>query len=90
MHMNGDDLMHMNDYQAIGGTKEQEYRRSAELLMEIIKGEVPGSNMFGLFMAIAFLADAGYSNKDLHALLPHLQKVPGALIKKTSESQVLA
>lgn len=49
----------------IGGTKQSEYKRTAELFTEICKDKTP-------YFAIAFLYDSGYNNADLKEIMKHL------------------
>lgn len=46
-------------------TKEQEYKRTIEMIPEIFERE--GKN--GTYFVLAFLYDSGYTNKDLKAMM---------------------
>lgn len=56
----------------IGGTREGELARSAELVVKLAKKQ-------GVFLAIAFLYDIGYTRDDIAELLPILQQEKGAI-----------
>jgi hypothetical protein len=51
--------------QQLGGTKKQEYIRSAELFAEICKTQSP-------YLALAFLLDSQYNNSDLKEILKYM------------------
>ena len=55
-----------------GGTRKGELARSAELVVELAKEQ-------GVFFAIAFLFDIGYTRADIAELLPYLQREKGAI-----------
>lgn len=55
-----------------GGTKKGELARSAELVVEVAREQ-------GVFLAIAFLYDIGYTRDDIGELLPILQQEKGAI-----------
>lgn len=61
-----------------GGTFESELSRSAEMLVEIAERD-------GVYFAIAFIHDLGYTHEDLKKLLPILQNTRGAI--KSKENQ---
>ena len=50
-----------------GGTKEQEYLRTIDLLDTIYKEQ-------GLYFVLAFLWDSGYSRKDIHEMMKLLER----------------
>jgi len=56
----------------IGGTLEQELRRTAQMVVELAKGQ-------GVFFAIALLNDSSYGNDRLSKLIPILQETPEAI-----------
>jgi len=56
------------------GTFEGELYRTAEMLVEIAEKD-------GVYFAIAFIHDLGYTHEDLKKLLPILQSTSGAIKK---------
>lgn len=60
-----------SEYESLTGlkayTKEQEYKRTAQLFKEIL--QKPN----GSYFAIAFLYDSGYQNKDLKEIMKYLE-----------------
>ena len=55
-----------------GGTREGELARAAEVVVKLAKKQ-------GVFFAIAFLFDIGYTRADIAELLPILQREKGAI-----------
>ena len=53
-------------------TRKRELARSAELVVELAREQ-------GVFFAIAFLFDIGYTRADIAELLPILQQEKGAI-----------
>lgn len=53
-----------------GGTKEGEFKRSAELIVELTKEK-------GVYYAIAFLYDIEYTREDISRVLGYLEKESG-------------
>ena len=49
-----------------GGSKQAEYKRSAELFVEICKTKSP-------YLAMAFLLDSQYNNSDLKEILKYIK-----------------
>lgn len=58
----------------LGGSLEDELRRTAEVLVTIAETQ-------GVFFAVAFLYDAGYDQERINRLLPILQVTPGSVKK---------
>ena len=54
------------------GTRARELARSAEVVVEVAREQ-------GVFFAIAFLFDIGYTRADIAELLPYLQEEKGAI-----------
>lgn len=57
-----------------GGTFEGELYRTAEMLVKIAEEQ-------GIYFAIAFVYDSGYTQEDIKKLLPILQNTRGAIKK---------
>ena len=55
-----------------GGTREGELARAAEVVVKLAKKQ-------GVFFAIAFLFDIGYTRADIAELLPILRQEKGAI-----------
>lgn len=59
----------------IGGSKQAECRRTAELLVEIMDRD----DKNGPYFLVALLYDSQYSHEDLGKLLSHLKEQPRGL-----------
>jgi len=59
---------------AHGGTWKRELIRTAEMLVDIAKGQ-------GVYFVVALLLDSSYDIERLRALLPVLHDTPGAIRK---------
>lgn len=55
-----------------GGTRKGELARSAEVVVEVAREQ-------GVYFAIAFLFDIGYTRADIAELLPYLEREKGAI-----------
>lgn len=59
----------------IGGTLDQELKRTAEMMVELSAEQ-------GVYFAVALLYDSSYDSERIRKLLPFLEKEPGAIKKK--------
>ena len=59
----------------IGGSKQAEYQRTAELLVEIMDRD----DKNGPYFVVALLYDSQYDREDLGKLLPYLKEHPRGL-----------
>lgn len=65
----------------IGGTLEAEYQRTAELLVDI-------SDQQGIYFALYFLIDSGYSVDDMRRIADIAKDIPGARKVDSEKSHV--
>ena len=63
-----------------GGSKEQEYKRTVELLREIAKGQ-------DIYFVLAFLYDAQYDREDIAAMMDLIHPGKNSFIQSLNLKQ---